>query len=297
LLDSPVRETPEAIVMPAPPPKPAPEPAADKSVWDFPEHEAPRRPAPPPAPVSRTPPPPVERTMSANSPSAPASTPPKQKPLARDSFLSAKDLAAAFKLNLQPGTDYDLSVQPGELGPILGASMPLEAPVPGRGGKIFAVLFFLGAIGLAVLFAVQPQWRQRASRIWNELTDQGPAKPPRPAVHAAPDDDLPNIDLTPTPGVMPATRPSELRVPPSIPAISDPRPVPATQPIPASPAQVEQAQILYQQAQEAESRHDFDHAARLFELIEKLPRNVWPIAGVDERAKQDHAQAQASKDK
>lgn len=204
---------PPAAAAPAPaPPVPEPEdvdivvPALGGFGLDDVDHKA----ADLAAPLTPSPAAPASRTATAQPGPAPRaagdenpfSIPPVRKKLSGDpGFLSAKDLAAAFKLSFDPSADMDridvpermpASALPEGMDPVTMPRNPLGPhPQPARSGggafrKVLVFLLVLTLSGVAVLMWADPVLRQKTVD-WSRgafarmrAGDAAPAAGPRP---------------------------------------------------------------------------------------------------------------------
>lgn len=177
-------------------------------------------------------------------------------PPSDDGILSARELAAAFQLELVPPRP----------------PKPILKPI------LLTLAGFLVLTGLVALWA-RDDWRRSAvawfgsmfeavsSRIDTRAPQQNPV-PSEPAISAP----------EPRPALPPPV------APPQQPAATEaaPEPRPEAAPPPAAPVQTPGgdpllvSRTLYRQAIDAESRQNPHEALRLYEQIQQLPPSVWP---------------------
>jgi hypothetical protein len=167
----------------------------------------------------------------------------RKRPNGDASFLSAKDLAAAFQLSFDPSAEMDrpVAAHPEGAYPAAGPAVatiprnPLgpHAPPARRGGFRRFLLFVLtlSAFGLAVLMWVDPAFRQRSlewakstSARWTSGSAGGGGRP-APDAQAADSFDVP----------MPSTAPA------AGPVGDEPEPAPVAGAAPAEPAEPDAA--------------------------------------------------------
>jgi hypothetical protein len=211
--------------------KPAPAPKPDTAVWDLPEPDV------RPELLGSTP----------RKPSLPAEKPvnagigAKGRPPRDGGFLSAKDLAAAFKLNHQMALAARELKGQGDDTPAKGDDAPsrYKPAVSGSrrgsrrmGGRLFLIVL---VVAWAVLIVwIVPSWHARVTAFWSRVshaTNSGvPAVAPVPAPEKT---DEPPAATDPAPeGLAPTTIPVE-PPPATLPAIREPAPANV---IPSSPA-------------------------------------------------------------
>ncbi|HZL35439.1 MAG TPA: hypothetical protein VFC78_09025 [Tepidisphaeraceae bacterium] len=128
------------------------------------------------------------------------------RPRPRDGFLSAKDLAAAFKLNFEPSAQYDAAQElladlaPDPLSGLRapGATGASGRASPARGWKWLAYLIILAGVAAAVL-AIDPSLRDRVRGLWSTPATNAAvpgSNPMAPPVKSAP-------SVKSTPGLKP----------------------------------------------------------------------------------------------
>lgn len=319
----PAPATPVAASVPVADEAPADQTPADTAVWDLGEEPGSKA-EPAAAPSASTSAPQRPAAAPANQG---RSLPPVQIAQARDGFLSAKDLAAAFRLN--PPNNFDIAARPTDYD---GGGMPSTRRPRGRRVLLAAVIAFLFLCVAVLAIVLNPDWRQRVSLMLDSgnnvsktpavplkeelppddflspttVPTTAPAQFPRmtpttlpsglpsastPVMPAAPvNSGVPAADPNPKPATMPQERP----IPPGIGIdLSDPRvkPIPAPRPaINAGPSDIQKMDALFKQAKDAEVRQDFAAAVKLLEEIEKFPM-PWP-GDTDDRLKVNRQQLQ-----
>ena len=169
---------------------------------------------------------------------SPAALPPR----ARDGFLSAKDLAAAFKLNLAPAADYPAPViaplddTPDAIAAAFPIADSLNRPRKAKGSKarkLFLLLVVVSAGAGAALIA-KPDWRRKTIDATIKALDKlqsGSSSRMSPPPEPLDKDDLP--DNSPSYMLQPTTAPSHGA--PASDKTDDSRPS-LTRPAPASPS-------------------------------------------------------------
>ena len=202
----------------------------------------------PPAPLPSQAIVPAPRSRPAPAPQFPN---PPDTAEGEDAILSAKELAAAFKLEFAP---------------------PGQRRGRHRLAKVALLLFGLALIAGAAALYWQPPWREKtlnwAKQAYQSI--QGAFATPLPL----PGPMAPGVSSSPEqpPQVIPTLRPARATTRPDQRASEDPAaPSPADLAVAA-----DLARTLWRNAIDAEQRRDFRDAVKSYEQIKTLPSDVWP---------------------
>lgn len=187
-----------------------------------------------------------------------------------EGILSAKELAAAFQLDFRPA----------------GKRRRF-----GKSKTLFALLL-IAAVSAGILFYLRPDYRVRSTEWARGAWSSGQAyfnapAATRPATAAAPAAATrPLFPSTPKP-IRPAdagpvaTAPAQTVPPAVVTPAPQPKPFVAEPPPETAPPidpvlAVEQARMLRGRAIDAEFQRDYPLALKLYQQIERLPREAWP---------------------
>lgn len=220
-------------------------------------------------------------------------------PRAENGLLTARELAAAFQLDLPEGSAAAATrTPPGSAVATASPSPPPTANRPRRRGRRVAlVLLFLTLVGLGSLVWFTPEYRATAERYWQTgrdwalarwqaWTGSGATAPQDATAAARPQAPAPNRaepadgQRFRDPAAQAAQRGGEAQ--PRVESRDD-APGPAGAGVTTSPPVVVDSQTLIEQARslrrsaiDAEAAGDYARAARLYEQITTLPREYWP---------------------
>ena len=222
-----------------------------------------------------------------------------------DGFLSAKDLAAAFKLNTNSRADGPPRHEPGNHStPRMKAKMKRQR----RYGRYVFVLILLASGGTfaylchrdPVLWARTQAYYHQAETWVKQQIAAARQRPPKAQPTTAPapttQESVPEVAVQPEPAPQPAAQaqPQEPPVPPRD-KTTETKPLfeESDQSQPREPIvdDLTKAHNLYSDAIDAEQRQDWPTAIKKYEQIKKLPHDVWP-RDVDLRLKNARQQAQ-----